>query len=426
MKSCISVDFSMARLEASAVQNRQGDAEAAWDRLHAGTEAFTGWVDVPLKRDEEEIRRIKAAAKQIQAQCDALVVVGIGGSYLGARAAYEMLAGSFANDLRASSLAPGRASGGVKLYFAGQNISAAYHRELLAVLDGQDICVCVVSKSGTTTESAIAFALFKDELVRRYGKEGASKRIYAVTDAAHGILREEADANGYESFVVPDDIGGRYSFLTPVGLLPLAAAGYEPELFLDGAAVSKNDPTLMEQARNYAISRNVLYESGKCIEVFESYEPRFFYFAEWLKQLFGESEGKDGKGIFPASLAFSSDLHSMGQFLQDGTACFFETILEECKPAADLIVPQSAGLPLAGKRLGDVSKAALEGVAAAHQSAGVPLLRIAINEKISPQTFGQMVYFFEVACALSAYMMGVCPFDQPGVEDYKREMRQRL
>lgn len=422
MKSCIDVDFSMAALDPAAVVQLQDDLDSARKKLYSGNEAFTGWVDVAKRRDLAEIERMRTAAERIKTQCEALVVVGIGGSYLGARAAYEMLAGSFANECAATEKQPE----GVKLYFAGQNISAAYHRELLEVLADRDICVCVISKSGTTAEPSIAFALLKDELVKRYGEKGAAERIYAVTDASRGVLREEADANGYESFVVPDDIGGRYSFLTPVGLLPLAAAGFDPEHFLDGAEAAMDDGSLKEQAGNYAVGRNVLYNEGKYIEVFEAYEPRFAYFSEWLKQLFGESEGKDGKGIFPASLAFTTDLHSMGQFLQDGTPCFFETILEECEPAAELVVPASAGPPLAGKRLGDVNRAALEGVAAAHRKAGVPLFRVAIREKISPQTFGQMVYFFETACALSAYMMDVCPFDQPGVEEYKSEMRERL
>lgn len=422
MKSCIDVDFSMAALDPAAVAELQDSVYSAREKLYSGNEAFTGWVDVAKRRDLAEIERMRVAAERIKKQCEALVVVGIGGSYLGARAAYEMLAGTFANE----RTAVGKQPEGVKLYFAGQNISAAYHRELLEVLADRDICVCVISKSGTTAEPSIAFALLKDELVKRYGGEGAAERIYAVTDASRGVLREEADANGYESFVVPDDIGGRYSFLTPVGLLPLAAAGFDPEHFLDGAEAAMDDESLMEQAGNYAVGRNVLYNKGKHIEIFEAYEPRFAYFSEWLKQLFGESEGKDGKGIFPASLAFTTDLHSMGQFLQDGTPCFFETILEECEPVAELVVPASAGPPLAGKRLGDVNRAALEGVAAAHRKAGVPLFRVAIREKISPQTFGQMVYFFETACALSAYMMDVCPFDQPGVEEYKNEMRERL
>jgi glucose-6-phosphate isomerase len=392
-------------------------AASAEERLRGGKDLYTGWVDLPENYDREEIGRIRTAAEKIARQCTALVVIGIGGSYLGARALYEMLAGSFTH------LLPQKWP---KLFFAGQNLSAAYHQELMEVLEQHEVCLCVISKSGTTTEPSVAFALLKDALIRRYGKEEAARRIYAVTDASAGVLRQEADAEGYESFTVPDDIGGRYSVLTPVGLLPLAVAGFDPGEFLAGAQMARQDAVLMAQAADYAIGRNLLYAQGKHIEVFESYEPRFASFSEWLKQLFGESEGKAGKGIFPASLSFSSDLHSMGQFLQEGTPCFFETILEECRPDADLRVPDNAGPPLAGKSVNDINRAALEGVAAAHRQAGIPIFRFSIREKISPQILGQVVYFFEVACALSSYMAGVDPFDQPGVEAYKREMRERL
>lgn len=417
MKSAIEMDRSLSGLDPAEIFSMEEAAEQAEARLASGKEAFTGWVDLPENYDRQEIENIRAAARRIAGQCTALVVIGIGGSYLGVRAVYEMLAGSFPHLLPRKS---------PRLFFAGQNISAAYHKELLEVLDGQEVCLCVISKSGTTAEASIAFALLKDYLLRRYGKEEAARRIYAITDAQKGVLRQEVEREGYESFVVPDDIGGRYSVLTPVGLLPLAAAGFDPEAFLEGANVARLDESLMAQAKAYAICRNLLYRQGKIIEIFESYEPRFAYFAEWLKQLFGESEGKEGKGIFPASLAFSSDLHSMGQFLQEGTACFFETVLIESNPAEDLKVPDSAGPHLAGKSINQVNKAALEGVAAAHRQAGVPIFRFGINGKISPQTLGQMIYFFETACALSAYMMGVDPFDQPGVEAYKREMRERL
>ncbi|MDD4285872.1 MAG: glucose-6-phosphate isomerase [Eubacteriales bacterium] len=417
MKSLIEMDLSCSGLDPAAVDSMGDTATRAAARLYSGQEAYTGWVDLPETYDRKEMLRIRLAAKKIAQQCTALVVIGIGGSYLGARAAYELLTGSFADQL------PRRAP---KLFFAGHNISATYHKELMEVLEHQEVCLCVISKSGTTAEPSIAFALLKDALIRRYGREEAARRIYAVTDASKGVLRQEADAEGYESFIVPDDIGGRYSVLTPVGLLPLAAAGFDPEEFLQGAQAARQDQTLMDRAAGYAVGRNLLYKEGKLIEVFESYEPRFAFFSEWLKQLFGESEGKDEKGIFPASLNFSSDLHSMGQFLQEGTPCFFETILEECNPLTDLQVPESAGPPLAGKSVNDVNRAALEGVAAAHQKAGIPLFRFRIKTNTSPQIVGQMVYFFETACALSAYMMGVEPFDQPGVEAYKREMRERL
>ncbi len=417
MKSLMTMDTSLSGLAPEEMSSLQAAAGKAALRLFSGKEDFTGWVGLPRDYDPSEIEQIEKAAARIQKQCTAFVVIGIGGSYLGARAAYELLSGSFAHL---------RKEGAPRLFFAGQNISAAYHRELLEVLQDEEVCLCVISKSGTTAEPSIAFALLKDFLICKYGKEEASKRIVAITDAEKGVLREEVNREGYESFVVPDDIGGRYSILTPVGLLPLAAAGFSPSEFLSGAKTAMEDQALMQQAKDYAICRNLLYKKGKKIEIFESYEPRFSFFAEWLKQLFGESEGKNGVGVFPASLTFSSDLHSMGQFLQDGTPCFFETVLDEEKPASDLIVPESAGLPLAGKSMMAVNRAALEGVAAAHLGAGVPMLRLRIYEKITPQTVGEVVYFFEAACAISAYMMGVNPFDQPGVEDYKREMRERL
>lgn len=417
MNRFIEMDKSMSGLDPAAILGMQETADRAVVRLHSNQERFTGWVDLPENYERDEIRRIRAVAKTIAHQCTALVVIGIGGSYLGARAAYELLTGSFVHLLPRKN---------PKLFFAGQNISAAYHKELMEVLADQEVCLCVISKSGTTAEPAIAFALLKDALIQRYGKEEAARRIYAVTDVSKGVLRQEAEAEGYVSFVVPDDIGGRYSVLTPVGLLPLAAAGFDPAEFLAGAQSARQDQALMDQAREYAIGRNLLYREGKHIEIFESYEPRFASFSEWLKQLFGESEGKGGKGIFPASLNFSSDLHSMGQFLQEGTSCFFETILDECQPVANLSIPDSAGAPLAGKSVNDVNRAALEGVAAAHCQTGIPMFRLRLKEKISPQIVGQVVYFFETACALSAYMMGVEPFDQPGVEAYKKEMRERL
>jgi glucose-6-phosphate isomerase len=417
MNTSITVDTSLAGLSLPERISLKEAADHAALRLSSGKEEYTGWVELPENFDAGEIRRIQEAAEGLQKRCTAFVVIGIGGSYLGARAAYELLTGSFAHC---------RKKGAPRLFFAGQNISAAYHKELLELLADEEVCLCVISKSGTTAEPSIAFALLKDFLVNKYGKEEASGRIVAITDASEGVLRREVDREHYESFVVPGDIGGRYSILTPVGLLPLAVAGFSPLEFLAGAKEAREDHALMKEAKEYAICRNLLYKQGKKIEIFEAYEPRFASFAEWLKQLFGESEGKDGVGIFPASLSFSSDLHSMGQFLQDGTPCFFETILDEEKPASDLIVPESAGPPLAGKSMTAVNRAALEGVAAAHAGAGIPMVRFKIHEKITPQIVGQMVYFFETACAISAYMMGVNPFDQPGVEAYKREMRERL
>ncbi len=376
--------------------------------LESGEYPFSGWVKLPFDYDRQELRRIEAAARRIQSQCDTLVVLGIGGSYLGARAAVEMLADE--------------KKGYPEILYAGQNLSASYHHGLLKSLKNQDICILVISKSGTTTETGIAFALLKDRMINKYGKDEANRRIYVITDALHGVLREEARNEGYESFAVPDDIGGRYSILTPVGLLPIKAAGVDINEIMAGAS---------DMAANrgysgpYAAVRQELFKRGKYIEIFEYYEPRLRYFAEWLKQLFGESEGKEGKGIFPASLEFSTDLHSMGQYLQEGNPIFFETLLDVTNPPYDINVPKSAGEMLAGKSMNCINQAALEGVMAAHRQALIPMVRIGIPS-LTPYCFGQMVYFFEMACALSGLLSGVDPFNQPGVERYKEEMRKKL
>jgi glucose-6-phosphate isomerase len=384
-------------------------------RLESGKEEYTGWVKLPFNIERAEIKRIVETATKIRKQCQVFVVIGIGGSYLGARAAIEMLS--------QNSTPP-------KVYFAGQNISGTYHAELIEEIKDKDVCLCIISKSGTTTEPSIAFALLKDLMIGKYGKEEANRRIYAITDEVKGVLREETDREGYESFVVPDDIGGRYSVLTAVGLLPIAVAGIDIIAMLDGAAEEANNSNNpiesgMSGSALYAATRNYLFSRGKVVEVFEYYEPRLQYFAEWLKQLFGESEGKEGKGIFPAALQFSADLHSMGQFLQEGNQIFFETILNVVKPEKDLIVPESAGQMLAGMSMNRVNQAAVEGVMAAHRSTGIPMIKIDIPA-LTAYDFGQMVYYFEIACALSGYLMGVNPFDQPGVESYKAEMRNAL
>lgn len=390
----------------------------AEQRLRSGNEEFTGWVKLPLTYDKEELKRIQETGERIRKQCDAFVVVGIGGSYLGARAAIEMLAKT------------GPSQGGTPsptIYFAGQNISGTYHAELLEEIREKELCICVISKSGTTTEPSIAYALLKDLLIKKYGKEGANQRIYAITDESKGILREETDREGYESFVVPDDIGGRYSVLTAVGLLPIAVAGIDVKAMLDGAAdeADRIGTSDEDDPARLAAVRNSLFSSGKVIEVYEYYEPKFQYFTEWLKQLFGESEGKEGKGIFPTALQFSTDLHSMGQFLQEGNQIFFETVLNLENPEKDLLVPESAGSVLAGMSMNAVNQAAVDGVMAAHRASGIPMIKIDIPA-LTPYQFGRMVYFFERTCALSGYLSGVDPFNQPGVESYKAEMRKAL
>lgn len=412
MSMKLNLDLSRALVEPQAVAAREAELERAKKKLWSGEEPFTGWVRLPFDYDRNELADILAAAEKIRSQCEVFVVIGIGGSYLGAQAAISAL--------RTEEGA------GPEIYFAGQNLSGTYHKELLKKIEGKELCLCVISKSGTTTESSVAFSILKDELYKKYGRKEAAERVYAITDAEKGILREETTREGYPSFVVPDDIGGRYSVLTAVGLLPIAVAGIDVEAMLKGAeAEAEASKAMGSNAELLAAERISLLSRGKVIEVFEYYEPKLQFFAEWLKQLFGESEGKDGKGIFPAALQFSTDLHSMGQFLQDGNQIFFETVLNVLNPPGDLIVPESAGELLAGKSMNDINQAAVEGVIAAHQATGVPIIKLDIPE-LSSYCFGRLVYFFETTCALSGYLNGVNPFDQPGVESYKTEMRKVL
>ena len=407
----LKVDTSMTGLCESEIEKIRSKARAAYDRLWDGSDDFTGWVKLPMNYDKNELEDILLTANKIQDQCELLIVIGIGGSYLGAKAALEAL--------------PVYSGKYPHVKFAGINISGTYHQGLLDEMKNKETCLLVISKSGTTTEPSIAFAILKDALINKYGKDEASKRIYAITDANKGVLREEVKKEGYKSFVVPDDIGGRYSVLTAVGLLPIAAAGIDVKEMLAGAEAMMSSPAWDKGASDYACNRFLLMEGGKSIEVLEYYEPQLIFFAEWLKQLFGESEGKGGRGLFPASLNFSADLHSMGQFLQDGNQIFFETVLNIVKPDRDIVVPASAGGLIAGKSMNDVNQAAVNGVIAAHKKAGIPIIKIDIPE-MTPYYFGQMVYFFEMTSAITGLMMGVNPFDQPGVESYKEEMRKEL
>ncbi|MDR0424912.1 MAG: glucose-6-phosphate isomerase, partial [Clostridiales Family XIII bacterium] len=360
----------------------QGRLSGVYDGLVSGNEAFTGWATLPGNGDPAELERILKAAAKIRGESDVLVVVGIGGSYLGARAAIEML-GAWQPD-----------PGSPEILYAGQNLSGTYHADLLKCLEGKELSLCVVSKSGTTTEPNIAFAVLKDALTAKYGKAGAAGRIYAITDPQSGSLRAEAEVEGYESFVIPPDIGGRYSVLTPVGLLPMAVAGIDVKSVLAGA-IRAAEPDMRALAGSVAATRMALIDSGKSVEVFEQYEPSLFYFTEWMKQLFGESEGKEGKGLFPAAVSFSTDLHSLGQFLQEGNQIFFETLLDVKEPPRDLAAPQSADPLFAGKSMNAVNRAALEGVIAAHRAADIPIIKIEIPD-MSPYSFGQMVYFFQL------------------------------
>ncbi len=396
------------------------------DSYRAGSE-FLGWLDLPKKYDREEFKRIKQAAKKIQQQSEVLVVIGIGGSYLGAKAAIEMLSHSFYNNL------PKKQRKTPEIYFAGTNLSGTYLTHLQEVIGDRDFSVNVISKSGTTTEPAIAFRIFKNKLEEKYGREGAKERIFATTDKAKGALKKLSDEEGYETFVVPDDVGGRFSVLTAVGLLPIAVAGIDISELMKGAADATQDfkkPYSENPCYQYAALRNILYNKGKAIEMLISYEPRLHYIAEWWKQLYGESEGKDGKGIFPASADFTSDLHSLGQYIQDGRRHLFETMIEIQRPEADLTVEKEKsdldGLNyLAGKTLDFVNKKAAQGTVEAHVDGGVPNLKITIPT-VSAYHLGYLFFFFEKACAVSGYLLGVNPFDQPGVEAYKKNMFRLL
>ena len=382
---------------------------------------FLGWVDLPTQYDKEEFARIKAAAKKIQGNSDVFVVIGIGGSYLGARAAIEFLKSEKYNDLRKDTPA---------IYFAGNSISSTALAELVAICEGKDVSINMISKSGTTTEPAIAFRVFRELLEKKYGKEGARERIFCTTDKARGTLKHLADEEGYETFVVPDDVGGRYSVLTAVGLLPIAVAGADIDALMAGAAKAMekyNDPSLdNNDCYKYAAIRNILYNKGKCTEVMVSYEPCYAMMNEWWKQLYGESEGKDNKGLFPASVVFSTDLHSLGQYIQDGRRTLFETVVLIDEPKHQITLGKDPtdvdGLNyLEGRTMAFVNEKAYEGTVLAHNDGGVPNVVIHASD-FSEDTLGQLIYFFEKACAISGYMLGVNPFDQPGVESYKKNM----
>ena len=381
---------------------------------------FLGWVNLPTDYDKEEFDRIKKAAEKIKSDTDVLIVIGIGGSYLGARAAIEFLKGPFYNDL----------ANGPKIYFAGNNISGSYLDDILKLCEGKRVSVNIISKSGTTTEPAIAFRVLRKYLEEQYGEAEAAKRIYCTTDKAKGTLKQLADSKGYECFVVPDDVGGRFSVLTAVGLLPIAAAGADIDALMYGAREASKEYANPDLSKNacytYAALRNAFYRKGKEIELLVSYEPRFTMMAEWFKQLFGESEGKDNKGLFPAAVTFSTDLHSMGQYVQDGARILFETVVTFANTDKDVIIEKEAddgdGLNfLAGKPMAFVNEKAFEGTVLAHTDGQVPNLVISVD-KPDEENLGRLIYFFEKACAVSGYMLGVNPFDQPGVESYKKNM----
>lgn len=429
MANIVNVDYSFANkfINDSELEMIKISADAAKkqliDRTGAGNE-FLGWIDLPINYDKEEFARIEKAAAKIQKDSEVLVVIGIGGSYLGARAAIEFLRHNFYNSVsKTVRKTP-------EIYYVGNNISSNYLNHLIEVIGERDFSVNIISKSGTTTEPAIAFRVFKKLLTDRYGKEEASSRIYATTDKAKGALKGLATAQGYESFVVPDDIGGRYSVLTAVGLLPIAVSGANITQLMEGAAIMRKhclESNFEDNiAQRYAALRHILLRKGKSIEILVNYEPSLHYVSEWWKQLYGESEGKDQKGIYPASVDFTTDLHSMGQFIQDGQRTMFETVLNVENSSTEIIIEEEEtdldGLNyLAGRSMDFINKSAMKGTLLAHTDGDVPNLMVSIPEQ-NELYLGQLFYFFEFACGISGYMLGVNPFDQPGVESYKKNM----
>lgn len=427
--SKITFDYSKAAsfVREEEVKNMSKLTEDAKALLLSKTGAgndFLGWIDLPVDYDKEEFARIKKAAAKIQSDSDVLVVIGIGGSYLGARAAIEFLRHGFYNNIsKEQRKTP-------EIYYAGNNISGSYLKGILDVIGDRDFSVNVISKSGTTTEPAIAFRIFKEILEKKYGKEEAAKRIYATTDKARGALKVLATEEGYETFVVPDDIGGRFSVLTAVGLLPIAVSGADLDKLMAGAVAGRelaiNKSFEENDAMQYAAIRNILHRKGKSVEVLANYEPSIHYISEWWKQLYGESEGKDQKGIFPASVDLTTDLHSMGQFIQDGSRIMYETVLSIEAPAEAPVIQEEAvdldGLNyLAGKDMNFVNDCAMNGTIMAHTDGSVPNLLVKIPAQ-DEYSLGQLFYFFEFAVGVSGYLLGVNPFNQPGVESYKKNM----
>ncbi|MBN7274713.1 glucose-6-phosphate isomerase [Ligilactobacillus pobuzihii] len=425
------ISFDSSNLEKFVHENELGEMQAlvsaADKELRDGTGAgndFRGFLDLPQDFDKDEFERIKKAAQKIQSDSEVLVVIGIGGSYLGARAAIEFLHDSFFN------LLPAETRNAPQIFFAGNSISGSYLKQLVALIGDRDFSVNVISKSGTTTEPSIAFRVFKEKLIKKYGVQGATERIYATTDRERGALKTEADAAGYESFVIPDDVGGRFSVLTPVGLLPIAASGADIDKLMQGAADARKEYSDADLTKNeayqYAALRNILYRKGYTTEILENYEPSLQYFSEWWKQLMGESEGKDEKGIYPSSANFSTDLHSLGQYIQEGRRNLMETVIRVDQPQADTKIPADEenldGLEyLSNKTMNYVNGKAMQGVVLAHTDGNVPNMIVDIPDQ-TEYTLGYMIYFFEAAVAVSGYLNGINPFNQPGVEAYKQNM----
>ena len=425
----VTFDYSKTAgfISAEEVKNMKAGVECAKEVLTSRTGAgndFLGWIDLPVDYDKDEFARIKKAAAKIQSDSDVLLVIGIGGSYLGARAAIEFLTHSFYNVLdKDTRKTP-------QIFFVGNSISSKYIKDLQDVVRDKDFSINIISKSGTTTEPAIAFRVFKEMLIEKYGKEEANKRIYATTDKAKGALKNLANQEGYESFVVPDDVGGRFSVLTAVGLLPIAVSGADIDKLMEGAASGRKKaletPYEENPALQYASIRNILLRKGKHVEIVANYEPSLHYVSEWWKQLFGESEGKDQKGIFPAAVDLTTDLHSMGQFIQDGARIMFETVINVEESPEKVVLKEEEidtdGMNyLAGKNVDFVNKSAMNGTILAHTDGQVPNLKVNVPEQ-NEFYLGELFYFFEFACGISGYLLGVNPFNQPGVESYKRNM----
>ncbi|WP_338215039.1 glucose-6-phosphate isomerase [Lacticaseibacillus salsurivasis] len=423
------ISFDSSKLTKFVHDNELGEMQAmvtaADKELREGTGAgndFRGFLDLPVDYDKDEFARIKAAAKKIQDDSEVFVAIGIGGSYLGARMAVDFLSHTFRN------YEPGRKL--PEVYFAGNSISGSYLADLVDMIGDRSFSLNVISKSGTTTEPSIAFRVLKAKLIEKYGKDGAKSRIYATTDRAKGALKSESDAEGYEEFVVPDDLGGRYSVLSAVGLLPIAVAGGDIDQLMKGAADARTEYSDADLTKNeayqYAALRNILYRKGYTTELLENYEPTLQYFSEWWKQLMGESEGKDQKGIYPSSANFTTDLHSLGQYIQEGRRNLMETVVWVEKPNHDIEIPAEPGsldglTYLEGRKMSEVNRKAYEGVVLAHTDGGVPVMTVNIPQQ-DAYTLGYMIYFFEAAVAISGYLNGINPFNQPGVEAYKRNM----
>ena len=424
MSTKLETKYAASFIKDETIDSYRSRVVEAHRMLHDGTGEGSdrlGWIDLPVNYDREEFSRIKSAAKKISENSDILIVIGIGGSYLGARAVIEFINGQFCNETRKGTPA---------VYYAGNNISSSYLSDLVEICRDKDFSVNVISKSGSTTEPAIAFRIFRKLLLEKYGIEGARERIYVTTDKHKGTLKSFADKEGYPTFVVPDDVGGRYSVLTAVGLLPIAAAGIDIDALMSGASKARSELMSDDIDKNdcykYAVIRNILYAEGKATELFASFEPSFAMMNEWIKQLFGESEGKDGKGLFPTSAVFSTDLHSLGQFIQQGERIMFETFVTFEKSRNEYIIDEDEDNVdslnfLAGKSISFVNKMAFEGTILAHVDGDVPCL-VLKNDAMSEADLGYLIYFLEKACAISGYILGVNPFDQPGVESYKNNM----